>query len=50
MDLFDYMRETNTGKGIAAGIQNASADVGRGSGTAAYYRERQTFVPCDQGG
>ena len=23
MDLFDYMRETSTGKGSAAGIQNA---------------------------
>lgn len=49
MDLFDYMREKHRNRNLP-GIQNASADVGRSSGTAAYYRERQAFVSCDQGG
>ena len=38
MDLFDYMREKHRNRNLP-GIQNASADVGRSSGTAAYYRK-----------
>ena len=45
MDLFEYMRET-----ISARIQTAADDAGRSGWTAAYYREGQTVIPCDQGG
>ena len=50
MDLFDYMREKTQEQESPLASRMRPTDVGRSSGTAAYYRERQAFVSCDQGG
>ena len=39
MDLFDYVREKNMEKEAPLASTASSYDVGRGGGTAAYYRK-----------
>ncbi len=47
MDLFDYMREQNMEKEVSACVKTSSHDVGRSSGTGAYYRKGQAVISCD---
>ncbi len=50
MDLFDYMREQNMEKEVRLHPDFTADNIGRSSGTTAYYRKRQIALQGDQGG